>query len=73
MNQKPILRQADVARKQLALLRLMQQRALGALQDAAEWQGKQTLKPFARVRDSQFENYVEARREARAAGVAIFG
>lgn len=73
MNQTPILRQRDLARKQLALLRLMQQRALGALMDAAEWQGKQTLRPFARVRDYQFEHYTEARREARAAGVAIFG
>lgn len=70
---KKILRQKEIARKQLALLRLKQQRAYHALCDAAEWQGRQTLRPFVRVRDAQYENFIEARIEAKAAGSAIFG
>lgn len=73
MTDKRILRQPDIARKQLALLRFKQQRAYGALNDAAEWQGPQKIRAFVRVRDMQYENFIEARYEAKVAGSVIFG
>lgn len=68
-----ILRQRGVVRKQLALLRLLQVRAIGTLEAASEWQGHQPLRAFRRVREAEFENYMTARRTAKAAGAAIFG
>lgn len=68
-----ILRQRDLARKQLALLRWRQQVAFGALVDASEWQGAINPRAFRRARLLQFENYMKARAQAKAAGSAIFG
>lgn len=67
------LRQTEIARKQLVLLRLLQLRALAHLESAADWQGRQTLRAFARARESEFRSYMDARARAKAAGATIFG